>query len=202
MKRSIFLIFIALIFTSSHYSQNIDNLDFISPINDGMIAIKKGNQWGFIDAKGEMVINFRDDLVVSNTADGSFPIFHNGRSLITQKKDGIPYFGFIDTSGKTIIEPQYLNATPFQANHAIVLLLRKTELAKSALSKTVVSYDYFEVLIDQDGEIVATLIEEPKVIGLTESNLRKPPVIHSKYISGNLFAVMNAQKKWSVVKVN
>lgn len=202
MRRSLILIFTALVFTLDLYSQNIDNADFISPINEEMIAIKNGSQWGFANAEGIMVINFRDDLVLSSTADGNYPIFNSGRCLITKKKEGISYFGYIDTSGKTIIEPQFLNATDFKDNRAIALLLRKTELGSNALSKKVVTYDYFEVVINLEGKVVGTLIEEPITIGLTEANLRKPPVIHSKAISSNLFVVINTQKKWSLVKVD
>lgn len=203
MKRSLFLMFILMVFTSVVYSQDVDNIDFISPMNEGMAAVKKGNQWGFINAEGDLAIDYRDDLVVSNMADNNFPVFQNGRCLITQKKDGISYFGYIDTSGKTVIEPQYLNATPFKDHRAIVLLLRRTELShNTALNKPVVNYDYFEVVINEDGKILSNLTEDPIVIALSQTNLRRPPVINSKIISESVFATVNAQKKWSIVKVD
>lgn len=197
MKRSNFLILISVLFTTVLFSQNITNVDFISPMNEEMAAVKKGNQWGFINSEGNMAINFRDDLVVSKTADGSYPIFHNGRCLIAQKKDGINYYGYIDRTGKTVIEPQYLNATNFNDNVAIVLVLRRNELSKNiALNKAVVNYDYFEVAINLNGEVITYLTQEPVHITLSAEKLRKPPVIYSKVISNTLFAVMNAQKKW------
>ncbi|MCL8006891.1 WG repeat-containing protein [Gelidibacter japonicus] len=202
MKRSYFLIFITVFFTTVLYSQNIDNADFVSPMNDGMVAVKKGNQWGFINSEGNVAINFRNDLVVSTTADGSFPIFQNGRCLITQKKDGIDYYGYIDHTGKTVIEPQYLNATNFKDNVAIVLVLRRNELSQNiALNKPVVNYDYFEVAINLEGEVITYLTQEPVHITLSAEKLRKPPVIYSKALSNTLFAVMNPQKKWSILKV-
>lgn len=202
MKRSNFLILITVFFTTVLYSQNIDNVDFVSSMNDEMAAVQKGDQWGFINSEGNMAINFRDDLVVSQTSDGSYPVFHNGRCLITQKKDGINYYGYIDRTGKTVIEPQYLNATNFMDNVAIVLVLRRNELSKNiALNKAVVNYDYFEVAINSDGEVITYLTQEPVHITLSAEKLRKPPVIYSKVISNTLFAVMNAQKKWSVLKV-
>ena len=202
MKRSLFLIFTLLVFTSALYSQSIENVDFVSPMNEEMVAVKKGNQWGFVNAEGKMVINFRDDLVVSQSNNGSYPVFYNGRCLITQKKDGIPYFGYIDTSGKTVIEPEYLNATNFKDGRAIALRLKKTERATNALNKKVVNYGYYEVVINLKGEVVSYLAEESVNITLTPENLRKAPVITAKALSSNLFAVMNAQKKWSVVKVD
>lgn len=202
MKRSVFLIFITLVFTSELYAQNSVNADFVSPMNDEMIAVKKGSQWGFVNAEGEMVINFRDDLVVSKTNDGSFPVFYDGRCLITQKKDGIPYFGYIDTSGKTVIEPQFLNATNFKDNRAIALNLKRTVLSTNALNKQVVNYGYHEVVINLNGDVLTYLAEDPINITLSAENLRTAPVINSKALSSTLFAVMNAQKKWSIVKVD
>ena len=202
MKRSIFLIFITLVFTSVLNAQNVENADFISPVHEDMIAVKKGSQWGFMDAEGKMVIDFREDLVVSKTEDGNFPIFHNGRCLMTQKKEGIPYFGYIDTSGKTIIEPLYLNATNFKDERAVVLLLQRTVLAQNALNKQVVNYGYFEVVINLSGDMVKNLFEDPVTITLTADNLKRAPSVNSKVLSKTLVAVMNAQKKWTVVKLD
>lgn len=202
MKRSHFLSFLMIVFTSVLYSQSMVDADYVSPMNDGMVAVKKGSQWGFVNSEGNFVINFRDDLVITKTADGSFPIFHNGRSLITHRKDGINYYGYIDRSGKTVIEPQYLNATNFNDDAAIVLVLRRNELSQNiALNKPVVNYDYFEVAVNPNGDVITYLTQEPVHITLSAESLRKPLAIYSKALSNTLFAVMNAQKKWSILKV-
>ncbi|HUH29033.1 WG repeat-containing protein [Gelidibacter sp.] len=202
MKRTHFLISLMIVFTTVLYSQSMVDADFVSPMNDEMVAVKKGSQWGFVNPEGHLVVNFRDDLVITKTADGSFPIFHNGRSLITQRKNGINYYGYIDRSGKTVIEPQYLNATNFKDDVAIVLVLRRNELSQNiALNKPVVNYDYFEVAINPNGEVITYLTQEPVHITLSAENLRRPPSIYSKALSNTLFAVMNAEKKWSILKV-
>lgn len=202
MKRSQFLIFIAVFFTTVFYAQNSVDADYVSPMNDGMVAVKKGSQWGFVNSEGNLVINFRDDLVISKTPEGNFPVFENDRCLITQKKDGITYYGYIDRTGKTVIEPQYLNATNFKDKVAIVLVLRRNELSKNvALNKPVVNYDYFEVAINPDAEVITYLTQEPVHITLSAESLRKAPDINSKTLSNTLFAVMSAQKKWSILKV-
>ena len=199
MKRTIFFIFIMFTVVNLSTAQSVTDADFISPMNENMSAVKKGSQWAFINSEGKKVIDYRDDLVVSKTENGNYPIFENGRCLITQNKDGIMYFGYIDTLGKKVIEPQYLNAINFQNNHAIVLLLKRTVLSKNtALDKPVVSYDYFEVVIDPNGKVLTYLTEEPTHITLSPSTLKKTPSIYSKVISDGLFAVMNSQKKWSV----
>ena len=180
-------------------AKSITDADFISPISENMVAVKKGSQWAFINSEGKKVIDYRDDLVVSKTENGNYPIFKNGRCLITQNKDGIIYFGYIDTLGKTVIQPQYLNALNFQNNHAIVLLLKRTELSNNtALDKAVVPYDHFEVVINSNGNVLTYLTEEPTHITLSPIALKKTPSIYSKFISDGLFTVMNSKKKWSV----
>lgn len=202
MRRTFYLVFIFFTSVSFGVAQSAENVDFISDMHENRAAIKKGNQWAFINTEGQIVINYRDDLVVSNNKSGNYPIFKNGRCIITQKKDGISYFGYIDVSGKTVIEPQYLNASNFQNDMAIVLLLTRTEIAKNtALDKPVVSYDYFEVVIDLTGQVLTYLTLDPIHITLSPEYLRKPPIIHSKFINNKLFAVTNKEKKWSVVKV-
>lgn len=34
-------------------AQTIENLEYISPFNNDLAAIKKGNEWGFIDQDGK-----------------------------------------------------------------------------------------------------------------------------------------------------
>lgn len=203
MKRIVYSLFILVSLTSVSFAQNLTNIDFVSFEHEGMIAIKKGDQWGFINSEGDQTINFRNDLVTTPTDHGSYPIFANGRCLIFKKKEGISYFGYIDTTGKTVIEPTYLNAKNFQNGIAIVLFLNRTELTKNAaLNKPIVSYDYFEVVIDLRGNIVTYLNTEPTHITLSSQYLRKPALINSKFISNTLIAVMDNQKKWSIVSIN
>lgn len=86
MKPLFGLIFMIGFFTASKYAQTIENADFVSPMNEEMVAIQKGNQWGFINTDGELVIDFRDDVVTTTAQNGTFPIFNDGRCLITKKR--------------------------------------------------------------------------------------------------------------------
>lgn len=122
MKKAIILFFLIPFLG---FSQITDKLDYVSPFNEGYSAVKKGNQWAFINQKGNIVIDFRDDLVLTETNKEKYPIFVNERCLISEKKDGISYFGFIDTSGKTVVEPLYLNAANFNEEFAIVIHVYK-----------------------------------------------------------------------------
>lgn len=203
MKRTILFTLILLSIPSWGISQNVMDADVVSSMHEDRIAIKKGNQWAFMDAEGQIAINYRDDLVPTKTEDGNYPLFKNGRCLIIEKKDGISYFGYIDTMGKTVIEPQYLNAGNFKDQRAIVLLLERTELTTNiALKKPVVSYDYFEVIIDGNGKVLTYLNKEPTHVTLSADHLRNPPALNSKFISKNLVAVMTKEKKWTVIKID
>jgi hypothetical protein len=203
MKLTMLLTFVLHFVTSFSYAQNLENVDFVSPIHENRIAVNKGNQWAFMDSDGDIVINYRTDLVLTNTENGHYPLFINGRCLIMKKKDDISYFGYIDTDGKTIIEPQFLNATNFQNDMAIVLLLKRTDINRNtALKKPVVTYDYFPVIIDLSGNVIMYMSTEPTHVILSSNYLRKLPVIEAKFISKTLIAVMNSQKKWSVININ
>ena len=104
-------------------SQTLENLDYIFLFHEDLAAIQKRNQSAIIDTDGSIIIDFRSDLVSTVFDYATYPIFRDGRCLI--EKDGIAYFGYINTSGDTVIEPQFLNANNFKAEKAIVLKLIK-----------------------------------------------------------------------------
>ena len=45
------------------FAQELTGIDEIAPFSEGLAAIRKGNEWGFINKEGQLVIEFRDDLV-------------------------------------------------------------------------------------------------------------------------------------------
>lgn len=186
----------------SSFTQTLENLDYISSFNDGVAAIKKDSQWAFINKDGDIVVNFRDDLVTTKSLDGNYPIFKNRRCLIVNEKDGISYFGYINTFGKTVIEPRFLNATNFNNDLAAVLELEKEEVGKNtALDKNVVYYKYYEVTIDTDGNVKDYLTQKGVNVALDKQFLRKPPKFTSRQISDNLVATKNEKGKWTVKKI-
>lgn len=197
------LLIILLIIPTFVCSQTTEELDFIAPFNDGLAAVKKGDSWGFINDKGNIVIAFRNDLVLTETDGFKYPIFKNNRCLITEKKTDILYFGYIDKTGKTVIEPQFLNASNFNNNnYALTLKLRVENIGKNELlDKNIVYYKYFEVTIDTEGNIKDYLNPEGVNIALNKRNL-KPPKITSWFISNDLIATMNENKKWIIKTIN
>ncbi|PKV66040.1 WG repeat protein [Polaribacter sp. Hel1_33_96] len=197
--KKIIILFILIPFLG--FSQIPDKLDYISPYNEGFSAVKKGNQWAFINLKGNIVIDFRDNLVLTETNNKKYPVFINERCLISEKKDGISYFGYIDTSGTTIIEPQFLNATNFDEEFAIAIELYKEILGKNnILNKQTVRYESTEVIINKSGIIIRKLTE-PKGLALSRNYINKPPKISSKIIAENLFSALGKDNKIIIKKI-
>ena len=199
MKKALIILLLIPVFA---LAQTLEELDFIAPFNDGVAAIKKNNLWGFINDKGAILINFRDDLVLTETDYGHYPEFNNDRCLISEKKEGILYFGYIDKTGEEVIETKFLNASNFNKNETIALQLIKKELGENdVLGKNVVNYRYYEVIIDSNGAIKNYLNPKGVNVVLDEKFLKKPPKITSKLISDGLFATLNENNKWVLKSV-
>ena len=203
MKKVIILWLWSLLIPILAYPQLIENLEYVSPFNDDVSAVKKNGEWGFINREGDVVIAFRDDLFTSKTKEGNYPVFMNGRCKIVKEKNGITYFGYIDKTGKTIVEPQFLNATNFIDGKGIVLKLEKETAGENrVLGKNVVYYRYYEVVIDIDGEKLYYLNKKGTNVLLDEKFLQIPPQIRSKFISKNLIATINEQQRWVINRID
>lgn len=202
MKNITFSFLVILFLPLLVFSQTITNIDYISPFNDGLAAIKKGNQWAFIDSEGTIVIDFRDDVVTSKFESDEYPVFTNNRCLISEKKEGITYYGYIDKTGTEVIKPEFLNATQFNNNTAIVLKLVKDTLGENnILKKPIVRYGYIEVVIEPDGGIINYLSVQPKLFTLSKKFMDNPPEITAKLLSDHLMAVWSQDKKWEIKKI-
>jgi hypothetical protein len=183
-------------------AQTIENIDYISPFNNDVAAIKKGNEWGFIDRDGQLTVDFRNDLVLTKTENAAYPIFSNGECLIAHQKNGVLYYGYIDKSGKTVITPQFLNANNFQYGKALALKVEKETIGYNDIfKKDVVSYHYFELVIDEEGKTTDHLTKLAIHVSPKNKDNKNPPAITSKLISENLVAIKGSNKKWRVKKI-
>lgn len=200
MKKIFFLFNALLLMSFLGFTQSIDDIDYISPFNDGLASINKGDEWAFIDDKGLIVIDYRSDLTLITIDNKSYPIFKNGRSLIQEIKNGITYFGYIDKTGTTIIEPQFINATKFSYDVAIVLKLVKQNLGyNNVLKKPIVTYKIQEILINSLGETKKYLT---KLAPINMSNMTEYyPKITSKIISNRLVVVPDKNGKIKIIKI-
>jgi len=175
--KKVFVYFMFFTLPTLMVAQDLEGLENVGQLSEGLIAVKKNNKWGFIDTSNKQIIGFRGDITAENYRSRKtepYPVFKDNRCLITSSKDGIPYYGYIDATGKTVIEPKFLNATNFNNGYAIVILVEKSVRGKNEyLNKKIISYDFSEVVIDTEGNIVMLLRELPKIL-MSQKRFRKP----------------------------
>ena len=192
-------------------AQDLKGLAYVSPFHESLAAVKKGEMWAFIDMDGTVVINFRNDLVAANaneidnsSTDESpdYPFFKNDRTLIKETRDGITYYGYINSKGKMVIKPSFINATQFYNNRAIVLKVYKETVGRNEiLGKNVISYSYNEEVIDSDGETVGYL-RGPFNLIYDKKKLKTPPKIQSRFLGPNLFSTKAEDNTWKIQTIN
>ncbi len=206
MKNLVFLVIYFIIYFVG-YAQIISDVDKVTPFHEDLAAIRKNNQWAFINIDGEKVIDFRNDLV--STTDEHFldkngittityPLFRGERCLIKKTIDGVNYYGYIDKSGKEIIPHQYLNATNFNNGYAIVIKFAKNIVGNNdVLGKQIVSYKLEEYIIDTSGNLIKYLDNARNSIPTKIKN-ETPPSFYSKFIAPHLIAVKTKDQKWNI----
>lgn len=203
------IIFISLfIFYSSGFSQLLTNVDFISPFHEDLAAIKKNNEWAFIDKAGLIVIDFRNDLVSSKSEVNlheskpgpiNYPFFKEGKCKFRKQIEGIYYYGFIDKTGKESIAPEFLNITNFHDGYAIAIKFETRVLGSNkVLAKRMVSYKLEEYVIDTKGNLVKYIIDGRNVTPTKIGTNDIPPVFHSKMIAPHLVVIKNKNEKWDL----
>ncbi len=197
-----------LMFTNVFYSQTIKNIDEIAPFSEGLAAVRQGNQWGFINEEGTMVINFRNDIYWNQDADTSkddisgvrFPMFNEGRCLITKNvEEGVPVFGFIDTKGNVVLEPQLLNVYPFKDGYTTAVLFEKTMKGKNEFNLNIYDFKFHDVMLDTSGEILE-FFNRRYNIQMTKKRYQRP-TIGVKRLSKGLVAVHAKNQGWEIRKL-
>ena len=202
MKKLIILL-VCLFFTTENFAQMISNIDQISPFHDNLAAVKKDGKWGFINNDGVLVIDYRDDLVLSNLPDANFlyPVFKDGRCLIKKLVDNKYFFGYINRLGETVVNHQFLNATNFFNGYAIIVQFTNDTIGyNKVLKKAVIANKIEEYIINTNGDKEAYLYNIRTYIP-SELTIQLPPSIRSKFIAPNLVAVKKDDHTWSIYKL-
>ncbi|MCO5725159.1 WG repeat-containing protein [Robiginitalea marina] len=186
----------------------LEGLDQVAPFHEGLAAVRKADQWGFINTDGELVIDFRDDLVWNASPDPealgvravAYPHFQDGRCMIRALgEEEIPVYGFIDTEGRTAIEPEYLNLTEFQNGNAIGVHVKKTFRGTNNFQLNIYDYSFTEVVLNPQGEAVWPLGEVQDIL-MKKRRYSLPPV-RAKLLGNQLVAVETTPGKWEVRKI-
>jgi hypothetical protein len=205
MRNNILLWVVTVMVTLPLSAQNLENIDEIAPFSEGLAAVRKGNQWGFINEEGKMVIDYRTDVYWNKNADASrsdvlaihYPTFNEGLCLIIQTvEDGVPVFGFMDTKGAIVIEPQFLNIYPFQNGYTTGVLIDKTIKGENEFKLKIYAYKFFDVRLTTSGEIT-DYFEKRDHILMTVRRYTTPD-IGAKLLKEGLVAVHIPEKGWQI----
>ncbi|ASO06959.1 WG repeat-containing protein [Arenibacter algicola] len=208
MKKYIISAFIMLMLPNVFHSQTVKNIDEIAPFSEGLAAVRQGNQWGFINEEGTMVINFRNDIYWNKDADTSkkdisgvqYPMFNEGRCLITKiVEDGVPVYGFIDTKGNVVLEPQLLNVYPFKDGFTTAVLFEKSMKGKNEFNLDIYEFKFHDVMLDTSGEIIE-FFNRRYNIQMTKRRYQMP-AMGVKQLSAGLVAVYTQDQGWEVRKI-
>ncbi len=181
-------------------SQLLKNLDQIGNYNEGLAAIKKGDQWAFMDKDGSIVIDFRNDLASFKDDNGQItsPMFHNGRALKMKTVENIKLYGYIDTSGNEVINCKFVSATPFSNGFAVVMIYYKEVVGKNKLlGKDVVSYQIEEYVIDINGKALTPKLNK-RIFAPQKMKSGEQPKISINFIGERIIAVETENQKWDV----
>lgn len=185
----------------------VKDLDQVTEFHEGLAAVRRGNTWGFIDTSGKLVIDFREDLVWNKNPDPratgvtgmAYPRFREGRCPFRafQEEEGdIPFYGFIDTSGKTVIEPQFLNVSEFKDGHAIGIYFKKTFRGKNNFQLNIYDYAFTEVVLNPAGEMTWPLAERLNI--LMQARRYETPALLSHLLGPTLLAVETTPGTWEI----
>ncbi|MBC2839556.1 WG repeat-containing protein [Robiginitalea sp. SC105] len=187
----------------------IEGLDEVTPFHEGYAAVRKGDQWGFINTEGDLVIPFRDDLVWQREPDPeakgirsiAYPRFNNGRCPFRSAgEDDIPVYGFIDPQGRIAVQPEFLNVTEYTQGYAIGIYHKKTFRGKNNFQLNIYDYSFTEVILNPDGEMVWPLGERQNI--LMEPRRYKIPDIHARMLTESLIAVETTPSRWEIRRID
>lgn len=185
----------------------VDNLDEVAPFNEGLAAVKKGNQWGFINEEGKLVIEFRDDLVWNETPKTmnigvesiGLPQFKDGVcSIKNVQDDGIVRYGFIDKTGKVVVAAEFLNVSQFNNGYAVGIYESKSLRGKNSFQLNIYDYAFTEIVVNDAGELLWPIQERQNIV--MSKKLYELPELHAQMISSDLLKIKDGSNKWKIVK--
>ncbi|MDE3741973.1 WG repeat-containing protein [Maribacter polysaccharolyticus] len=206
--RTFLMLLLVFPIAANAQTENV-SYDEIAPFSEGLAAVRIGDRWGFINENAELVIDFRNDLVWTKNADTKkqgvlgipYPQFKNGRCMIQELKvNDIPFYGFIDKKGETVIAPEYLNITEFDKKVAIGIFVRQAMQGQNEIKLSIVDYIFTEVVLDINGEIIWPIHEREHA--LTDKRRYKTPELRAKLLHDDLLMFKRDDNKWEIKKLN
>lgn len=112
MKTFLFSLSLITILNLSLFPQPAINTKKFGEFNEGLMSVRIGENWGFIDTTGKFVIEPKFENTFYE------PFFRNGVAVIQMVKGGD--FGAIDKTGKTVVPCKFYRLTSFSDGVAVV----------------------------------------------------------------------------------
>ena len=199
MKSKPLLILLISFLPFATIAQVISKIDEVGSFSENFAAVKKDGAWGFINTEGVLVVDFSTEII---SPPNGAPTFSSGMCMFKEVRDGITFYGFINTKGEKAIPAEYIVASPFENGYARVIKYYETESSgTNALGKKIVNYSYNELVIDTNNEVVQHLIG-PK--NLDMQNLKSSNFflgLFSFFVGENLIAVYQSDNTFSIFKL-
>ncbi|WP_190811023.1 WG repeat-containing protein [Flagellimonas sp. S3867] len=203
----IFLGMLFLLHPSLTAQEKLEGIDEITAYKEGLAAVRKGNQWGFINKKGELAIDFRDDLVWNKDMkpgeqeilETPYPSFENGMCPVQKMEDEIPLYGFINTNGELIVDYKFLNVSAFKDGYATGVYFDKVFRGNNEFNLKIFEFKFHDVLIDSKGKIIE-FFDRRYNIQMTKKRY-KIPALRAKFLSNDMVAIFIEGKGWEIRKI-
>ncbi|MHB8129716.1 MAG: WG repeat-containing protein [Mobilitalea sp.] len=159
--------------------------DFAQDFNDGVAVVTINNIYCVIDTDGNII--FTNEMIED---------FHNGMAIFATFKNDSPLYGYIDTTGKVIIEPQYRLASSFKEDNSAYVSTGSGKYARIDKTGTVLETFELDSKYDNwwridDGYIVYNDSEKNKfgAINVKGEIIFEPIYSDIKYLGHDLFAI-------------
>ena len=104
----------------------------------------------------------------------------------------------MDTTGKIVIKPEFLNATQFESGYAVAIYERSSLRGKNEFQLQIYDYDFTEVILNKAGEMIWPVQERQTII--MSKNKYQLPELHTKILAQDLLAVKGRDNLWKIVK--
>jgi hypothetical protein len=174
-------------------TQKETGFDKISYFVEGLAAVKKGENYGFINEEGSMVIDAKYQNV--------WP-FNQGLAAVKQNYQ----WGFIDTTRKFVIKPQFDETEGFDlfsGKYAIVVKNKKYGIIDREGNYLIIpKYDY--LYFEDENVLLAIISENQKqkrgLINLNEKWLYEPEYENFDYFDG--YIKFEKDEKFGLLKLN
>lgn len=159
--------------------------DYADDFSNGLAVVRQGEDYIVIDPTGTVIYQSKDII-------GSF---HNGAASIQTTGDAWLY-GFIDTTGKVIVEPKYSSVSDFDKNGQAYAFLPDTssydliDITGNVVASYTPDIDADYVMSFEDGYAVFAKSSKYGVVSITTGKtILEPEYSSISYLGNDLFAV-------------